>query len=68
MDYLDDLSFQKDLIKARRKRAPVIKQVFLTDKEQQIEIEDYLGSTVTDKDFYDLYGQSADKCFTSASA
>ena len=68
MDYLDDLSFQKALTKERRKRAPVIKQIFLTDKEKQIEIEDYLGSTVTDKDFYDLYGQSADKCFTSASA
>ena len=68
MDYLDDLSFQKDLIKARRKRAPVIKQVFLTEKEQQVEIEDYLGSTVTDKDFYELYGQLEDKCFTLASA
>tara|TARA_R110000823_G_scaffold147387_1_gene277834 strand:- start:278 stop:484 length:207 start_codon:yes stop_codon:yes gene_type:complete len=67
MDYLDDLSFQKDLIKARRKRSPVIKQVFLTEKEQQVEIENYLGSTVTDKDFYDLYGQSEDKCFTLAS-
>ena len=67
MDYLDDLSFQKDLIKSRRKRSPVIKQVFLTEKEQQVEIENYLGSTVTDKDFYDLYGQSADKCFTLAS-
>jgi hypothetical protein len=55
MNYLDDLNFQKALIKERKKRKPQIKLVLLTEEQKQIEMEDYLGSTVSDAEFYYKY-------------
>ena len=35
-----------------------VKAVEMTEEQKQIDIENYLGSTVTDQEFYERYGKS----------
>jgi hypothetical protein len=62
MNYLDDLSMQQavipeSIVKKRRRQSKLINPPILTDEQRQIDIEDYLASTVSNKEFYERYGQ-----------
>tara|TARA_R110000850_G_scaffold25549_1_gene73633 strand:+ start:207 stop:398 length:192 start_codon:yes stop_codon:yes gene_type:complete len=62
MNYLDDLSMQQAVIpesfvKKRKKKAEPFNPLLVTEQQRQIAIEDYLASTVSNKEFYDRYGQ-----------
>ena len=58
MNYLDNLKFKKPLAKKRNKKLEPVKPVEMTEEKKQIDIENYLGSTVTDQEFYERYGKS----------
>jgi CYTH domain-containing protein len=58
MNYLDNLKFKKILAKKRKKKLEPVKPVEMTEEQKQIDIENYLGSTVTDQEFYERYGKS----------
>jgi hypothetical protein len=58
MNYLDNLKFKKPLAKKRKKKLEPVKLVEMTEEQKQIDIENYLGSTVTDQEFYERYGKS----------
>jgi CYTH domain-containing protein len=57
MNYLDNLKFKKPLPKKRNKKPEPVKPVEMTEEQKQIDIENYLGSTVTDQEFYERYGK-----------
>jgi hypothetical protein len=62
MNYLDDLSMQEavipeSIVKKRRKQTEPFNPVLVTEQQRQIAIEDYLASTVSNKEFYERYGQ-----------
>jgi CYTH domain-containing protein len=58
MNYLDNLKFKKPLAKKRKNKPEQVKPVEITEEQKQIDIENYLGSTVTDQEFYERYGKS----------
>ena len=62
MNYLDDLSMQQavipeSIVKKRKKKAELFNPLLVTEQQRQIAIEDYLASTVSNKEFYERYGQ-----------
>jgi hypothetical protein len=62
MNYLDDLSMQQavipeSIVKKRKKQAEPFNPLLVTEQQRQIAIEDYLASTVSNKEFYERYGQ-----------
>tara|TARA_R110000782_G_scaffold4152_1_gene14707 strand:- start:300 stop:482 length:183 start_codon:yes stop_codon:yes gene_type:complete len=59
MNYLDNLKFKKSLAKKRKKKIEPVKPVEMIEEQKQIDIENYLGSTVTDQEFYERYGKSS---------
>ena len=66
MNYLDDLSMQQavipeSIVKKRKKQAESFNPPILTDEQRQIDIEDYLASTVSNKEFYERYGQPSNQ-------
>jgi|TARA_R110000824_G_scaffold958_1_gene5492 hypothetical protein len=66
MNYLDDLSMQQavipeSIVKKRKSQSKSVAPSILTDEQRQIDIEDYLASTVSNKEFYERYGQPSNQ-------